>query len=376
MPHKTNQIQETINWLRLIRSQNIGRSTFFHLLDVFGSAQKALENIGEYSLKGGRSKPIVICSQKDAQKELESLHKIGANILLFKDSEYPQLLKEIPDAPPLITVRGDISLLKRNIIGIVGPRNPSLNGCKFAKKIAGDLGERGLVVASGLARGIDTASHLGSIDSGTIGVIAGGIDNIYPRENENLYAQIAQKGLIISESHFGSQPHAGNFPQRNRIISGLSLGIVVVEATLKSGTLITARCALEQNREVFAVPGSPFDPRCQGANRLIKQGAVLIENVDDIINNLLLPEEESTNIQLMEPDLEENSSFATKLPHDSDIDEVRTLILSKISHSQTPINDIIRGLQIPTRLANIALLQLELADKIENKNGKISLLNE
>ncbi|MFT7099392.1 MAG: DNA processing protein [Rickettsiales bacterium] len=375
MPHSTNHNQETINWLRLIRTPNVGRSTFFHLLEVFGSAQKAIENIGEYSRKVGKVKPIIVGSEKDAQKELELSAKNGAEILLFKDPKYPQLLREIPDSPPLISVRGDISLLKRNIIGIVGPRNPSLNGCKFARKIAGDLGERGFVVASGVARGIDAAAHFGSLDSGTIGVIGGGIDNIYPFENKALYHQIYQKGLIVSEFAFGSKPNARNFPQRNRIISGLSLGIVVVEATLKSGTLITARCALEQNREVFSVPGSPFDPRCQGANRLIKQGATLIENVDDITNELTIFEE-FTDAQFPQMDLKEDSDSAIKSSDDGEGADVMEMILAKVNHSQISINEIITELQIPTRLVNVALLQLELVGRIENKNGKICLVSD
>ncbi|MES2677395.1 MAG: DNA-processing protein DprA [Pseudomonadota bacterium] len=371
--NQTNPHQEKIDWIRLSRSQNIGRSTFFHLLEIFGSAKSALENIGEFSLKGGRDKPIVICSLAEAEKELELTTKIGAEILLYNDQNYPKLLKEIADPPPVLTARGNIELLGKNILAIVGPRNASFNGCKFAKKIAAELGHRGFVVASGLARGIDTAAHQGSIETGTIAVIAGGIDNIYPKENENLYYDIAKKGVIISEIPFGTPPRGGNFPQRNRIISGISLGAVIVEATLKSGTLITARFALEQNREVFAVPGSPFDPRCQGTNRLIKQGAKLIENIDDIIEELIIIADRSDNIKLMEPISAGFSGFSTKSPNDNEIEKARQLILSKIDYSAISADEIITELQIPAQIVNIVLVQLELADRIENKNGKICL---
>lgn len=371
MPHtKTQSSEELINWLRLARTQNVGKVTFFNLIKIFGSAGNALQNIEEYSLRGGREKPIKVCSSVDAEKELELCNKIGAQIIIFDDELYPKLLKEIPDAPPIITVLGDVTLLDRNVLAIVGPRNASMNGCKFAGNIAKELGVHGFVIASGLARGIDTAAHNASINSGTIAVIGGGIDNIYPPENKKLYHEIAEKGLIISENYFGAKPLASSFPQRNRIISGISLGTIVVEATLKSGTLITAACALEQNREVFAVPGSPFDPRCHGTNRLIKEGAKLIESASDVMSELILPK---PNVKLMEPQAESFEGISLKISNDSEIKKIRELILSKIDHCGVAIDEIIVNLQISPRLVNIAITQLELADKIENKNGKICL---
>ena len=366
--------QDKIDWLRLSRSQNIGRSTMFRLLDVFGTAQKALENISEYSLKGGRDKPIVLCSVDRAQKELESSTKIGAEILIHDDPLYPQLLREIPDAPTIITVRGNVSLLHRDILAVVGPRNASLNGCKFARKIANDLGEHGFVISSGLARGVDSAAHMGSIEKGTIAVIAGGIDNVYPKENAALYSEIIRKGVLVSEIPFGMPPYGGSFPQRNRIISGLALGAVIVEASVQSGTLITARFAIEQNREVFSVPGSPFDPRCHGTNRLIKEGATLIENVDDIINGLnMTGPKPAESFRLMESDQEQFTGFVVKSPSEDNIDKARKLILSQIGYAPIAADEIISALQIPARIVSIALMQLELADKIDNKNGKICL---
>ena len=224
-----------------------------------------------------------------------------------------------------------------------------------------------------MARGIDTAAHLGSIETGTVAVIAGGIDNIYPRENENLYHDIAKKGVIISEIPFGIPPHGGNFPQRNRIISGISLGAIIVEATLRSGTLITARFALEQNREVFAVPGSPFDPRCQGTNRLIKQGAKLIENIDDILEELIIITGRSDNLKLMEPISADFAGFSKKSPNESEIESARKLILSKIDYTPISADEIIAELQIPAQIVSIVLVQLELADRIESRGGKICL---
>lgn len=372
----TTSESERINWIRLIRSENVGSVTFFNLIKAFGSASLAIENVTEIALQGGLKKPIKICPESEVKKELENCQKINAKIICFFDPQYPKQLKEIYDPPPVLTTLGNTQLLNQDIIAIVGPRNASLNGCRFAQKIAGELSLTKLIIASGMARGIDTAAHLGSLTGGTIAVIAGGIDNIYPPENKQLYQQIIKHGLIISENPFGSAPKSGNFPQRNRIISGLSLGVLVVEATLKSGTLITARFASEQNREIFAVPGSPFDPRCHGTNLLIKQGAKLVENVDDVLEELrpsrnqINPEPQSTYQEL--PDLTSDS----KLPDDKLVNDARKLILQKLNYSGTAGDEIISTLQIPTRIINIALVQLELSKKIENKNGKFFLCGQ
>ena len=369
---KNSPDQEIIDWLRLSRSQNVGRSTFFHLLKIFGNAKNALENISDYSRKGGRDKPILVFPTSQAEKELELTTKIGAKILLFSDQNYPKLLREILDPPPILTARGDIGLLNKNSLAIVGTRNASFNGCKFAKKIATDLGNAGFVISSGLAKGIDASAHFGALDTGTIAVIAGGIDNIYPKENERLYHEIAKRGVIISEIPFGAPPRSVNFPQRNRIISGVSLGAIIVEATLRSGTLVTARLAIEQNREVFAVPGSPFDPRCQGTNLLIKQGAKLIENIEDILEELLIASDQSGDVKFMGEEL--GGCAAPKATSaDDDIDKARELILSKLGYAEISPDEIIADLQISAQIVNIALVQLELADRIENKNGKVCL---
>jgi DNA processing protein len=325
-------------------------------------------------MRGGLKKPIKLYPESKAREELEKCRKIGADIITFIDHEYPKLLRQIADPPPILTIRGDVSLLNRDIIAIVGPRNASINGCKFARMITEELGNANLVISSGMARGIDTVAHKSSLATGTIAVIAGGIDNIYPSENKELYYKIIESGVIISEIQYGALPKGGNFPQRNRIISGLSLGVIVIEATLRSGTLITARFAIEQNREIFAVPGSPFDPRSQGANRLIKQGAKLVEGVHDILEEIdNMRTARDYELEFRDKDVMNFIGFEEFLLDDSEIDEARKLVLEKISYSPIFIDEIISELQISTKVANIVCMQLELADKIENRNGKISL---
>ncbi len=367
-------IQDKINWIRLSRTNNIGRSTLLKLIKIFDNTQDAIDNVANYSIKGGLKKPIQVAPPSIANKELEDCRKINAHIICFNEEQYPAILREISDPPPIITVRGNLSLMHQNIIAIVGPRNASLNGCKFAEKISYEIGLAGIIIASGMARGIDTHAHKAAINTGTIGVIAGGIDNIYPKENTALYHEVIKKGLLISENPIGSPPKGGNFPQRNRIISGLSLGVVVIEATLRSGTLITSRFAIEQNRELFAVPGSPFDPRHEGTNRLIKQGAKLtvssadvLEDIQEIINN----RQRFSNIS--ESFNEEFANIKFKAPDDDIVNDARKLILEKIGYSPISSELLIEELEIPVKIINIALVQLELADRIENQNGKITL---
>lgn len=370
------QTHDKLSLLQLTRSENIGQSTFFRLLEIFGSAKNALEQLPTFAASGDLKRKIKICSSQEAEQELANSQKFGAEILTFFDENYPRLLREIPDPAPVLTVKGKIEFFTRDTIAIVGPRNASFSAMNFAKKIAAELGENSLTVASGLARGIDSAAHQGSLASGTIAVIAGGIDHIYPQENEKLFAAVAAQGLLISENAFGTPPKGGNFVQRNRIISGLSLGVVVVEAGLKSGSLTTARFAAEQGREVFAVPGSPFDPRCLGTNRLIKDGAKMLETVADVL-------EELPNLKarfreagmLREPDAEAFKTPTPKMPSDHEIAEIRQEIFTKLSSFPVAIEEIIHELQTPARLVNIALVQLELADKIEINFGKVVLKN-
>ena len=273
---------ERVARLRLIRSENVGPITFRRLIERFGSAADALEALPEMSRRGGRLRAIKVASQGAAMGEIEAISALGATLVAHGEPDYPERLAAIEDAPPILIVRGFLHLLPRPGVAMVGARNASLNGRRFAEELARDLGEAGFVIVSGLARGIDGAAHQGGLDTGTIGVMAGGIDIVYPREHQNLYDEIAARGVLVSELPPGTQPQARHFPRRNRIISGLTLGTVVVEAVVRSGTLITARLAAEQGREVFAVPGSPRDPRSHGPNHLIKNGATLVEKADDV----------------------------------------------------------------------------------------------
>lgn len=376
MVHTTSGLsaQERIDWVRLARSQNVGKSTFFRLVKIFGSPKNALERVSDYAFQGGLRHQIKVCSESDVRKEIENLEKFGAQLLVFCEDHYPKLLREISDPPPVLTVKGQINLLNRPSIAVVGPRNASFNGIAFAKKIAKELGEYDLIVISGMARGIDAAAHEMSLECGTVAVIAGGIDHIYPKENTDLYHKISKQGLLISEVPFGAPPKGGNFVQRNRIISGMSLGVVVVEASLRSGSLVTARFGVEQGREIFAVPGSPFDPRCLGTNRLIKQGAKLTENIEDILEEI--PELKvrfQQSQMLQEPDQEAFLGFVEKLPSENEIKKIRHEIYHKLNTTPIAIDAIIQEMQLPANLVNIALVQLELADKVEVNFGKVVL---
>src|SRR5580692_1096965 len=267
---------QRIDWLRLIRSDNVGPRTFRSLVNHFGSARAALERLPELARRGGASRPGRICSEEDAAAEFSMSKQLGVHLVAPGEDGYPPRLAVLDDAPPLLGVRGLRDVLMRPVIAIVGSRNASGAGQKFAGLLARDLGEAGFVIASGLARGIDQAAHRASFEAGTIAVLAGGHDNIYPPEHVDLLEQlIAAGGAAISEMPMGHVPRARDFPRRNRLISGAALGVVVVEAAHRSGSLITARRAAEQGRQVFAVPGSPLDPRAAGTNDLIKQGATL-----------------------------------------------------------------------------------------------------
>ena len=282
------------------------------------------------------------------------------------------MILQIP--PPILTVRGDKDLLESINVAIVGPRNASFNGIAFAKKIALELGQNSVVTVSGLARGIDTAVHEASILSGTIGVIAGGINNIYPSENAQLYASVMHRGLLVTESPFNSPPKGGYFVQRNRIISGLSLATVLIEAGIKSGSLTTAKFAVNQGREVFAVPGSPFEPRCHGTNRLINEGANMLQKVEDILKELPGLVARFGDVgKLGEVESEIFESAAPKIPSDIEIEKVRQEILAQLSFVPTAIEDIITSLKLPVSLINIALVQLELAEKIEVSQSRVML---
>lgn len=369
------QKEDIIDILRLIRSENVGIRTFYDLIKLHGTAFKSLEAIERFSYSNKNGKEIKIYTKSEALEEINKINNYGAKLITIFDDNYPGFLKNIYDPPPIITVFGDFNLFKKPAISIVGSRNASTNGCRIAYKFAREIGEEGFVTISGLARGIDTAVHKGSIKTGTIAVIAGGIDNIYPLENSDLYKEISEKGLVLSELPFGSVPKSQNFPQRNRIISGLSKGTLVIEATLKSGSLITAKYAIEQNREIFAIPGFPLDSRCFGTNKLIKDGAIMVTEIRDILDilNSNIIYQNKSNEMLFAKESKENDKFIV----DCDISEIKNLLLEKLSYNPVCIEDLVVMLNFPYRGVITAIVELELSGKLLRYPGnKISLIFE
>jgi DNA processing protein len=357
---------ERIDWLRLIRSDNVGPRTFRSLLHHFGSARTALQRLPELARRGGAARPARIVGEDDARAELAASRKLGVHLVAPGEDGYPPRLATLDDAPPLLGVRGLRDALMRPIIAIVGSRNASGAGLKFASSLARDLGEAGFVIASGLARGIDQAAHRASLRSGTVAVLAGGHDRIYPPEHEDLLAELIESGgAAISEMPLGHSPRARDFPRRNRLISGVALGVVVVEAALRSGSLITARIAAEQGREVFAVPGSPLDPRAAGTNDLIKQGATLTTEAADVIN--AVEPIMGRPLMLREPDEEQFSSE----PDAGD----RARIVNLLGPSPILLDDLIRMAATSPAIVRTVLLELELAGRLERHGGGlVSLL--
>jgi len=332
-----------------------------------------LERLPEMAKKGGMKRAIAMAPLQKIEKEIALTQKFGARFIRFGEADYPKLLEHIHSAPPLLIMRGHAHLWQdgAKCIAMVGSRNASAAGQNLTKKLARECGERGLTVVSGLARGIDSNAHQGALSSGTVGVIAGGIDNVYPPENKMLFDAMAEQGAILSEQMFGASPQAKNFPARNRIIAGMCAGLLVVEAAPKSGSLITARYALEQNREILAIPGSPMDPRSAGANGLIKQGAALVQSVDDILEILQRP------LQLAE---DKQSSFEFESitePHENELEEARQTLLSLLSPVPTEIDELARQSQLSPSLLQQVLLELELANRLSySHGGKVALLIE
>jgi DNA processing protein len=365
--------QNTIDSLRLIRSENVGNKTFFDLIKLFGKASEAIKHVEEMSLKGGRKKPIKLFSLIEAEAEIQKANELGVKILAYNDELYPKILRHIPDAPPVINAVGRLSLLNSQSVAIVGARNCSISGIQFTNKLAEDLSQAGLTIVSGFARGIDTAAHKASIDRGTIAVLAGGIDHIYPQENKDLYYKIAELGCIIAELPIGSSPSSQHFPQRNRIISGISLATIVIEASLGSGSLITANLALDQGREVFAVPGFPFDPRYKGNNKLLKQGALMVESAADVLNNL-----PNLNAGQQSFSLEDSSEkkYADVLNNFANIPaKTRDEVLTLLSNSPIDIELLSKHSDIPLNLVYVVIIELELAGKILRHPGNRVSLN-
>lgn len=356
-----NDAAHRLAWLRLARSDGIGPVTFARLIETYGDPQRALDAVPALARRGGRAAPFKLFAAEDAKRELDAAARIGARLLIWTDPDFPPLLRAVDPAPPLIYALGDAGWLSRKAVAIVGARNASAGGRKLAGDIAAGLGATGLVVVSGLARGIDTEAHVGAVATGTVAVLAGGVDNVYPPENARLHARIVAEGAIVSEMPPGATPQAAHFPRRNRIISGLALGTVVVEAAIGSGSLITARYALEQNREVFAVPGSPIDPRSRGCNDLIRQGATLTESADDILGALGT----ARVFALREPEAAPPSP-----PDDSAIDAARPAIVALLGPAPVAIDEIVRRAGLPASLVMPVLLELELAGRLHRSPGQ------
>jgi len=361
----TSPLSETnrIDRLRLIRSDNVGPRTFYSLLNHFGNARAALERLPDLARRGGAARSGRICSEEEARTELAACRTIGVTLVAPGEAAYPPRLATLEDAPPLlgVRVRAAPDVLIRPMIAIVGSRNASGAGLKFASQLAHDLGEAGFLVISGLARGIDQAAHRATVESGTVAVLAGGHDRIYPPEHKDLLAALLDQGGAISEMPLGHVPRAHDFPRRNRLISGASLGVVVIEAAHRSGSLITARMAAEQGREVFAVPGSPLDPRAAGANDLIKQGATLVTEAADVI-------------QAVEPIMERPAAFPLRegdgeaLAPDPDASD-RARITDLLGPSPVSIDDLIRMAAASPAVVRTVLLELELAGRLERHGG-------
>ncbi len=361
--------RERFDRLRLARTETIGPITFRQLLARYGSASAALEALPDLAAKGGRRRGIRVCPEGTAEQERETLTALGGHHLVFGDTAYPAPLAAIDDAPMALSLIGDTALLKHDGIAVVGARNASTNGRNFARRLAGDLGSAGLAVISGLARGIDAAAHTGALDHATIAVLGGGVDVKYPRENAALHDEIAEKGLLVSEVPCGVQPQARHFPRRNRIISGLSLGVVVVEAALRSGSLITARLAGEQGRDVFAVPGSPLDPRCNGTNDLIRKGALLTETAEDVLTELAPVRGRPAPPPASQP--APNGSAPAAPPDHTAPAAAHRQINEMIGPMPLSVDDIVRGSGLSINTVWNVLLELELAGHIERLPGNL-----
>jgi DNA processing protein len=353
--------EERLDWLRLIRSQNVGPRTFRTLLNHFGDAHAALEALPALARRGGGSVVPKICSREAAEREIESCRKLGVALTAIGEADYPYPLQMIDDPPPLLAIRGRAEIFAKPRVAIVGSRNSSAAGVKIAQQLARDLGHAGFAVASGLARGIDAAAHRASIATGTVAVLAGGQDRIYPSDHLDLLDDVLTTGVAVTEMPLGWEPRAQDFPRRNRLISGVSLGVVVVEAAKRSGSLITARLALEQGREVFAVPGSPLDPRAEGTNGLIKQGATPVTESADIVSVL----QPIMGVAVSEPN---RDAGETSRDTDPGSDE-RARIVALLSPIPVAIDDLIRLSRMPPRVVRMVLLELEIAGRLERHGG-------
>ena len=357
---------ERLDWLRLARCENVGPVTFLALLERFGSVAAVLDALPALARRGGRRRPIKVCSRAVAEREIADLTALGGRLIAMVEPAYPEPLAAIADPPPVLAVRGRADLLPTDSVAVVGARNASANGLHFAERLAADLGAAGLTVVSGMARGIDARAHAGAIRTGTVAVMGGGIDVVYPKENRSLHERLLAEGAVIAEAPLGTVPMGRHFPPRNRIIAGLSRGVVVVEGAARSGSLITARLALEQGREVMAVPGSPLDPRASGPNRLIRQGATLVENANDVLDALA----EGGRPALGEPRQRWPSDDAPALPEEDEAPaDARESVAQLLGPSPVPVDLLVRQSRLTPAMVATILLELELAGRLERHPG-------
>ncbi|MCG6122509.1 MAG: DNA-processing protein DprA [Microvirga sp.] len=399
--------EQRVDWLRLIRSENVGPRTFRALVNQYGGAAGALEALPDLSRKGGRLM-LRVCTRDEALREIEGARRLGARFVAMGEPGYPKPLQATDTAPPLICVRGDVSALSRPCVAIVGSRNASAAGLTFAGRLARELGEAGFVVVSGLARGVDAAAHKSAPPGATVAVLAGGQDRVYPAQNEPLLARILEGGgAAVSEMPLGWEPRARDFPRRNRVVSGLSLGVVVIEAARRSGSLITARFAAEQGREVFAVPGSPLDPRAEGTNDLIRQGATLCASAEHVASALapLVETDWSSRSEVREEageeqfetlwdeldflDIDGAPASAPTAPvrgaderagderngENGSAQDKRGVVLDLLGPSPVSIDDLSRQSGLPIRAVNSVILELEIGGRLERHGGNaVSLI--
>jgi DNA processing protein len=360
---------QRLDWLRLIRSENVGPRTFRALVNHFGGARQALNALPDLARRGGADRPGRVCSIADAETEIANLRRRGIALIALGEPDYPPRLRMIDDAPPLLAVSGQVKTLLSPMVALVGSRNASAAGAKFASGIARDLGDAGFVVASGLARGIDAAAHRATLETGTVAVLAGGHSHIYPAEHKDLLASILENGAALTEMPLTWEPRGRDFPRRNRLISGLSLGVVIVEAARRSGSLITARMALEQGREVFAVPGSPLDPRAEGTNGLIKQGAAVVTEVDDIVAVLRPILGQAADLPAREP-LHDPPDASGEPAADE-----RKRIIALLGPVPVEIDELVRQSRSSPATVRTVLLELELAGRLDRQaGGRVALV--
>ncbi len=358
--------QKQMDKLRLIRSPNIGPVSYRQLMARFGSARAALEALPDLIRRGG-GKQVLLANEADIAREFKFAQAFGARHVFIGDADYPYLLSHMDNAPPVICVKGNLALLAQPAVAIVGARNASAGACQFARQLAFELGQMGLPVVSGLARGIDSAAHAGSIENGTIAIIAGGIDVVYPPENRALQEAISERGLLIAEQPPGTEPRARHFPYRNRIIAGASAGTVVIEAAPKSGSLITARLAAEAGREVMAIPGSPLDPRSRGCNQLIREGATLVQSAAEIVE-LISP----LDNRMLAPAAKFEPS--TNISSDEGSNAERSAVIDLMGMTYVSIDELVRQSGSSTATVQMVLLEFELAGKLERgAGGKVRL---